>query len=185
MRHDSRIPAPPQSPAPVGHDAAIIISRQARTPMKIPLSPPTVEIGGIERLSRRLADPAPNGRYLHWDELRHRPPPPGLSVEDWFLGQDRSTPALPASPDCRQDRNPFSSWRDCCPGCRLTRPRIRKGRCWCWQMPDRPSLPVSPAGFLCAVGLARVVRESTPTLLTRSQTLRAPSRASEISVLTA
>jgi fido (protein-threonine AMPylation protein) len=53
--------------------------------MKIPLSPPTVAIGGIERLSRRLADPAPNGRYLHWDELRHRPPPPGLSVEDWWF----------------------------------------------------------------------------------------------------
>jgi Fic family protein len=26
----------------------------------------------------------PDGRYLHWDELRHRPPPSGLSVEEWW-----------------------------------------------------------------------------------------------------
>lgn len=27
----------------------------------------------------------PAGRYLHWDELRHRPPPEGLSLEQWWL----------------------------------------------------------------------------------------------------
>ena len=64
--------------------------------MKIPLSPPNletllrsvVEAGGIERLTKLLSDPvgpAPNGRYLHWDELRHRQPPPGLRVEDWWF----------------------------------------------------------------------------------------------------
>lgn len=26
-----------------------------------------------------------NGEYLHWNDLRHRPPPAGLSVEDWWL----------------------------------------------------------------------------------------------------
>lgn len=26
------------------------------------------------------------GRYLHWDELRHRNPPPGLSHRQWWLG---------------------------------------------------------------------------------------------------
>lgn len=64
--------------------------------MKVPLSPPTLEVllrsivetGGVERLTRLLGDPAgpaPNGRYLHWDELRHRQPPPGLSREDWWF----------------------------------------------------------------------------------------------------
>jgi len=27
----------------------------------------------------------PAGSYLHWDELRHRPPPPGFSHEEWWL----------------------------------------------------------------------------------------------------
>ena len=27
-----------------------------------------------------------NGRYLHWDELRHRQPPEGLSHEEWWTG---------------------------------------------------------------------------------------------------
>lgn len=27
----------------------------------------------------------PDGRYLHWDELRHRPAPDGLSSEEWWL----------------------------------------------------------------------------------------------------
>lgn len=64
--------------------------------MKVPLSPPTLEVllrsiveaGGVERLTRLLGDPAgpaPNGRYLHWDELRYRQPPPGLSREDWWF----------------------------------------------------------------------------------------------------
>ncbi len=26
----------------------------------------------------------PDGRYLHWDELRHRSPPQGLTVEEWW-----------------------------------------------------------------------------------------------------
>jgi Fic family protein len=30
--------------------------------------------------------PAPGGRYLHWDELRHRDPPLGLSHEEWWAG---------------------------------------------------------------------------------------------------
>jgi Fic family protein len=27
-----------------------------------------------------------DGRYLHWDELRHRKPPQGLTLEQWWLG---------------------------------------------------------------------------------------------------
>lgn len=26
------------------------------------------------------------GRYLHWDEMRHRPPPDGLTLDEWWLG---------------------------------------------------------------------------------------------------
>jgi Fic family protein len=34
----------------------------------------------------RLADAIePGGHYLHWDELRHRMPPAGLDVEQWWL----------------------------------------------------------------------------------------------------
>lgn len=37
-------------------------------------------------LSKVLANatPLPTGRYLHWDELRRRPPPEGLSSELWW-----------------------------------------------------------------------------------------------------
>jgi Fic family protein len=30
--------------------------------------------------------PLVNGRYLHWDELRHRKPPKGLTLEQWWFG---------------------------------------------------------------------------------------------------
>ena len=29
--------------------------------------------------------PTADGRYLHWDELRHRTPPEGLSLEEWWF----------------------------------------------------------------------------------------------------
>jgi Fic family protein len=30
--------------------------------------------------------PTAGGHYLHWDELRYREPPPGLSAEEWWVG---------------------------------------------------------------------------------------------------
>lgn len=59
--------------------------------MKLPMQPPDAP-----RLLRetspdelpnivRSASPLPAGRYLHWDELRHRTPPGGLSHEHWWL----------------------------------------------------------------------------------------------------
>lgn len=45
--------------------------------------------------------PAPTGKYLHWDELRWRPPPEGLTLEQWWfgvklarLGARRATPLI-------------------------------------------------------------------------------------------
>ena len=40
----------------------------------------------VERLQSILAHstPLPKGRYLHWDELRYRDPPEGLSREEWW-----------------------------------------------------------------------------------------------------
>lgn len=51
---------------------------------------------GVERLLSQLAPdelariflhttPLPAGKYMHWDDLRHRPPPEGLSSEAWWL----------------------------------------------------------------------------------------------------
>lgn len=58
--------------------------------MKMPMSPPPMDellkrngsellrIIGIEKMSLK-------GRYLHWDELRHRHPPEGFNHEQWWL----------------------------------------------------------------------------------------------------
>lgn len=60
--------------------------------MKIPVAAPgladlseSVEPGGrLVEIMR--AGPTPDGKYLHWDELRHRQPPAGLSHDEWWLG---------------------------------------------------------------------------------------------------
>lgn len=60
--------------------------------MKIPLSPPSLDalFGAIpdDRLPEVLAHGGPlvSGKYLHWDALRHRKPPTGLTHEEWWLG---------------------------------------------------------------------------------------------------
>lgn len=48
-------------------------------------------------LAAALEKPQPvdsRGRYLHWDELRHRRPPDGLSLEQWWLGMSFARRAL-------------------------------------------------------------------------------------------
>jgi Fic family protein len=61
--------------------------------MKLPLSPPPLEklIATLspEALAAVLAQPQPGlpeGRYLHWDELRQRTPPAGVNHEQWWWG---------------------------------------------------------------------------------------------------
>lgn len=61
--------------------------------MKSPRNPPSINdlLARIEpdRLAEifrgNRIDAAPGGRYYHWDQLRHRPPPTGLSSEEWWL----------------------------------------------------------------------------------------------------
>lgn len=59
--------------------------------MKLPAVAPT--LGEVfselpaERLSEvvgRMSGPTVDGRYLHWDQLRRRKPPDGLSPEEWW-----------------------------------------------------------------------------------------------------
>lgn len=75
--------------------------------MKIPLSPPSEWsiIGKVsqERMARVMESYSPlvGGEYLHWDQLRHRSPPDGLTLEEWWfaikmsrLGQSSHLPLL-------------------------------------------------------------------------------------------
>lgn len=56
--------------------------------MKIPLSPPAFADAVLELTTCQLNDPdvgaLAGGRYLHWDELRHRDPPAGFTHEAWW-----------------------------------------------------------------------------------------------------
>lgn len=61
--------------------------------MKVPVSPPPLPelIAAID--PRRFVElmmvaraAAPDGKYRHWDTLRHVPPPAGIGSEEWWLG---------------------------------------------------------------------------------------------------
>ncbi len=39
----------------------------------------------------------PKGRYLHWDEMRHRTPPEGLTLDEWWVGTAYSRSAIARS----------------------------------------------------------------------------------------
>jgi len=48
---------------------------------------------------KAVGGPAPGGRYLHWDQLRHREPPEGLTRDEWWLGMKLArSPLLKALP---------------------------------------------------------------------------------------
>jgi len=60
--------------------------------MKIPRTPPdlptlmrSVTAETLPLIASRKFGPLAHGHYLHWDELRHRAPPPGLNHEVWWL----------------------------------------------------------------------------------------------------
>ncbi|QAT87034.1 filamentation induced By CAMP protein Fic [Corallococcus coralloides] len=63
--------------------------------MRLPAMPPdlhafvqTVARSGAEQLvallERKPVGPEPDGRYLHWDELRRHPAPEGMTHEEWW-----------------------------------------------------------------------------------------------------
>jgi Fic family protein len=64
--------------------------------MKVPVAPPHLPtlLGRVaKKRPERLLEivgaaggAAPDGRYRHWDTLRHVPPPKGLSSEEWWMG---------------------------------------------------------------------------------------------------
>ncbi len=57
--------------------------------MKLPVSPPPLSqlLPGVGDLQKILnLGPLVGGRYLHWDQLRHRAPPKGLPHEAWWAG---------------------------------------------------------------------------------------------------
>jgi len=74
-------------------------------PTRLPRRPPPIQelldhCGGLQealQLLARLASEGPLDRYLHWDELRHRTPPEGLSHGQWWLAEKltRRPTALP------------------------------------------------------------------------------------------
>ena len=58
--------------------------------MKTPLTPPNIS-SVLEKLSGEsfgkvfaASNPTVEGEYIHWDKLRHRAPPDGLSSEQWW-----------------------------------------------------------------------------------------------------
>lgn len=62
--------------------------------MRIPRTPPSskrlmAEVMKPDRvvpIFQAVAEPTCDGRYFHWDELRFRKPPQGLTHEEWWLG---------------------------------------------------------------------------------------------------
>ena len=77
-----------------------------RKPKPPPELPNLLEPGTVLRLDvmRKVTRPTVKGKYLHWDDVRHRQPPEGLSREEWWFGlklhrttQRQATPLLDAS----------------------------------------------------------------------------------------
>ncbi|MFY8150308.1 MAG: Fic family protein [Prochlorococcaceae cyanobacterium] len=70
---------------------------------RLPRKPPPLQellkrCGGLEEalpMLSRLATSSEGDRYLHWDDLRHRPPPEGLSREQWWLAEKLSRRPTP------------------------------------------------------------------------------------------
>lgn len=67
--------------------------------MRFPQAPPAID----HEVTPGASPTLPDGRYLHWNELRHRQPPAGVRVLEWWAsmraarrGQSRSLEAMTA-----------------------------------------------------------------------------------------
>jgi Fic family protein len=56
----------------------------------------------------QISEPTVEGKYLHWDKLRYRKPPQGLSVDDWWLGLKFRRARTRTVPLRGVDARPFS-----------------------------------------------------------------------------
>ena len=62
--------------------------------MRMPQRPPSLADlmgrfaaeGSIFKLLNGIRSPTIEGKYLHWDQIRHRTPPAGLNHEEWWYG---------------------------------------------------------------------------------------------------
>lgn len=62
--------------------------------MRIPQTPPSFKslittpqrLDKLDEILTAVSSPTSDGQYFHWDELRFRKPPEGLTHEDWWLG---------------------------------------------------------------------------------------------------
>lgn len=83
--------------------------------VKVPMPPPSTEevldslgLDGFERIFSSGVKASQNGQYRHWDEIRHREPPEGLSLEEWWaaikFSRQREFHALPLTD---KDGRPF------------------------------------------------------------------------------
>ena len=54
--------------------------------MRLPRQCPELDLSVLENVVGQMgiATPTPEGKYLHWDQLRHRDPPNGLTHEQWW-----------------------------------------------------------------------------------------------------
>lgn len=82
--------------------------------MKIPLTPPDIDavlVNTDPALFKRIyaaSSPTVDGAYLHWDQLRHRSPPEGMTSESWWAAVKLArTGMLQALPLLDKAGNPF------------------------------------------------------------------------------
>lgn len=50
----------------------------------LPFDLATVDFDDLRRVAPHVAPVLADGRYLHWDQLRRRPPPRGLTLQQWW-----------------------------------------------------------------------------------------------------
>ncbi|HEX5100874.1 MAG TPA: hypothetical protein VFV94_15290, partial [Polyangiaceae bacterium] len=57
--------------------------------MRFPKLPPKLEIEKLKvgKIMNHISPTLPDGRYLHWHDLRWRPPPEGLTREEWWFAK--------------------------------------------------------------------------------------------------
>ncbi len=91
---------------------------------QVPMQPPNLgdvlhdlEVEAFERIFSSRVKALQNGQYRHWDEIRFRPPPEGLSLEEWWaaikFSRQREFHALPltnASKEPFQYMMPDKAW---------------------------------------------------------------------------